>query len=52
MEERGVSKLVGMKLTPATRASTNGATAPAEDVTQANFPMREETPRVSSAAAR
>ncbi len=51
MEERGVSKLVGMKLTPATRASTNGATAPAEEVTQANFPMREES-RVSSVAAR
>jgi len=50
MEERGVSKLVGMKLTPANRASTNGFTAPAKEVTQAHFPMREETPRVSSAA--
>src|SRR5438046_4761821 len=42
MEERGVSKLVGMKLTPPKPASANGASAPAEEVTQANFPMREE----------
>ncbi|HKR52872.1 MAG TPA: hypothetical protein VJR93_00890, partial [Chthoniobacterales bacterium] len=52
MEERGVSKLVGMKLTPPKRASTNGATETVEELTQANFPMREGTRRLGSVAAR
>ncbi len=49
MEERGVSKLVGMKLTTPQRASANGATAKVEEVTQANFPMREERPHAAAA---
>ena len=52
MEERGVSKLVGMKLTPPKPASANGASAPAGEVTQANFPMHEENRRIGSVAAR
>ena len=52
MEERGVSKLVGMKLTPPKPPSANGASAPAEEVTQANFPMHEENRRIGSVAAR
>ena len=52
MEERGVSKLVGMKMTAPSGASANGASESIEEVTQADFPMREEMPRVSSAAAR
>jgi chromosome segregation protein len=52
MEERGVSKLVGMKMTPPRKAETNGAGAPVEDATQRHFAMAEEPPRVSSLAAR
>jgi chromosome segregation protein len=52
MEERGVSKLVGMKLTAPKRASTNRATATVEEVTQTSFPIHEETRRVRSLAAR
>jgi len=52
MEERGVSKLVGMKMTPPRKAEANGASAPPEDATQRHFSMAEESPRVSSLAAR
>jgi len=52
MEERGVSKLVGMKMTPPRKAEANGASAPLEDATQRHFSMAEESPRVSSLAAR
>src|SRR5437868_8851443 len=52
MEERGVSKLVGMKLTAPKPPSANGASAPAGEVTQANFPMHEENRRIGSVAAR
>ncbi len=52
MEEHGVSKLVGMKLTPPTRASTNGATAEAEETSQRHFSMAEEDSRITSVAAR
>jgi chromosome segregation protein len=52
MEERGVSKLVGMKMTPPRKAEANGASAPLEDATQRDFSMAEESPRVSSLAAR
>jgi chromosome segregation protein len=52
MEERGVSKLVGMKLTPPKRASTNGATATVEQATQRHFSITEEDTRVGSMAAR
>lgn len=47
MEERGVSKLVGMKLTAATVAE-NGATAPVTESaksTQAQFPLATPAPR-------
>src|SRR5213595_1905287 len=52
MEERGVSKLVGMKMTPPRKAEANGASAPPEDATQQDFSMAEESPRVSSVAVR
>jgi chromosome segregation protein len=52
MEERGVSKLVGMKMTPPRKAEANGTSAPLEDATQRHFSMAEESPRVSSLAAR
>src|SRR5437588_11622832 len=52
MEERGVSKLVGMKMTPPRKAEANGASVPPQDATQRHFSMAEETPRVSSIAAR
>jgi chromosome segregation protein len=53
MEERGVSKLVGMKMTPPRKAEANGASAsPLEDATQRHFSMAEEESRVSSLAAR
>jgi chromosome segregation protein len=52
MEERGVSKLVGMKMTPPRKAEANGASAPVEETTQRHFAMAEEPPRVSSLAAR
>jgi chromosome segregation protein len=52
MEERGVSKLVGMKLTPPTGTSANGASVTVQKVTQTNFPMREEARRLGSLAAR
>ncbi|PYK96498.1 MAG: hypothetical protein DME32_17565, partial [Verrucomicrobia bacterium] len=52
MEERGVSKLVGMKLTPPTRASTDGATASAEKATRRHFSITEQDPHLSSVAAR
>ena len=52
MEERGVSKLVGMKLTPPKRASTNGAAARAEEATQRHFSIAEEESRIGSVAAR
>jgi len=52
MEERGVSKLVGMKMTPPRKAEANGTSAPVEDATQRHFSMAEESPRVSSLAAR
>jgi chromosome segregation protein len=52
MEERGVSKLVGMKMTSPRKAEANGASAPREDATQQHFSMAEESPRVSSLAAR
>ncbi len=52
MEERGVSKLVGMKMTPPRKAEANGASALLEDATQRHFSMAEESPRVSSLAAR
>jgi chromosome segregation protein len=51
MEERGVSKLVGMKLTPPKRASTNGATASVEEATQRHFSIAEEESRITSVAA-
>ncbi|HKS30776.1 MAG TPA: chromosome segregation protein SMC [Chthoniobacterales bacterium] len=52
MEERGVSKLVGMKLTPPKRASTNGARATVEQATQRHFSVTEENPRIGTVAAR
>jgi hypothetical protein len=52
MEERGVSKLVGMKMTPPRKAEANGASGPLEDATQRHFSMAEESPLVSSLAAR
>ena len=52
MEERGVSKLVGMKMTPPRKAEANGASASPEEPTQRHFSMTEESPRVSSLAAR
>jgi chromosome segregation protein len=52
MEERGVSKLVGMKMSPPRKAEANGASAPVEEATQRHFAMAEEPPRVSSLAAR
>jgi chromosome segregation protein len=52
MEERGVSKLVGMKLTPPKRASTNGAREAVEEATQRHFSITEENPRIGSVAAR
>jgi chromosome segregation protein len=52
MEERGVSKLVGMKLTSPKPASANGASAHAEEATQRHFSITEDDSRVSSAAAR
>ena len=52
MEERGVSKLVGMKMTPPRKAEANGASGPLEDATQRHFSMAEESPQVSSLAAR
>jgi chromosome segregation protein len=52
MEERGVSKLVGMKLTPPRGASTNGAGAAVEEAAQRHFAMPEEDSRVRSLAAR
>jgi chromosome segregation protein len=52
MEERGVSKLVGMKLTPPRKAEANGASASVEEQTQRHFAMSEESPRVRSLAAR
>src|SRR6184192_3354503 len=52
MEERGVSKLVGMKMTPPRKAEANGASARPEDATQRHFSMAEESSRVSSLAAR
>ena len=52
MEERGVSKLVGMKMTPPRKAEANGASVLTEDATQQDFSMAEESPRVSSVAAR
>jgi chromosome segregation protein len=51
MEERGVSKLVGMKLTPPRKAEANGASA-VEKATQRHFSIAEEPHRVSSLAAR
>ena len=52
MEERGVSKLVGMKMTPPRKAEANGASVLTEDATQQDFSMAEESSRVSSLAAR
>jgi chromosome segregation protein len=52
MEERGVSKLVGMKLTAPRKAEANGASASVEEATQRHFSMAEEESRVSSVAAR
>jgi chromosome segregation protein len=52
MEERGVSKLVGMKMTPPRKAEANGASVLTEDATQQDFSMAEESPRVRSLAAR
>ncbi|PYK60099.1 MAG: chromosome segregation protein SMC [Verrucomicrobia bacterium] len=52
MEERGVSKLVGMKMTPPRKAEANGASAPLEGATQRHFSMAEESPRVSSLGTR
>src|SRR5438094_10470679 len=52
MEERGVSKLVGMKMTPPRKTEANGASAPREDATQQHFSMAEEDSRVGSLAAR
>jgi chromosome segregation protein len=52
MEERGVSKLVGMKMTPPRKAEGNGASVPLPDATQRHFSMAEESPRISSLAAR
>ena len=52
MEERGVSKLVGMKMTAPKSASANGAGAAVEDGTRRHFAMAEEPPRVGSLAAR
>jgi len=52
MEERGVSKLVGMKMTPPRKAEANGASASIEEPTQRHFSMAEEDSRVSSVAAR
>jgi chromosome segregation protein len=52
MEERGVSKLVGMKMTAPRKAEANGASASPEEPTQRHFSMTEESPRVSSLAVR
>jgi chromosome segregation protein len=52
MEERGVSKLVGMKLTPPRKAEANGTSATVEEATQRHFSIAEEPPRVNSLAAR
>ena len=52
MEERGVSKLVGMKLTPPKRTSANGASAHVEEATQRHFAIAEEDSRIGSVAAR
>jgi chromosome segregation protein len=52
MEERGVSKLVGMKLTAPRKAEANGVSEPENEPTQRHFQMAEETPRLSSLAAR
>ena len=52
MEERGVSKLVGMKLTSPKPASANGASARPEEATQRHFSITQADSRVSSAAAR
>ena len=52
MEERGVSKLVGMKMTAPRKAEANGASASIEEPTQRHFSMSEEDSRVSSLAAR
>jgi len=52
MEERGVSKLVGMKMTPPRKAEANGASTSIEEPTQRHFSMAEEDSRVSSVAAR
>jgi chromosome segregation protein len=52
MEERGVSKLVGMKMTPPRKAEANGASSPVEEATQRHFSMPEEHSRISSVAAR
>ena len=52
MEERGVSKLVGMKMTPPRKAEANGASATVEEATQRHFSIAEEPHRVSSLAAR
>jgi len=52
MEERGVSKLVGMKLAPPRKAEANGASKPANEPTQRHFPMAEEDSGVRSVAAR
>ena len=52
MEERGVSKLVGMKMTPPRKAEANSVSAPIGEPTQRHFSMAEEESRVSSVAAR
>jgi len=52
MEERGVSKLVGMKMTAPRKVEANGASASVEETTQRHFAMAEEESRASSLAAR
>ncbi|PZR77674.1 MAG: chromosome segregation protein SMC, partial [Chthoniobacterales bacterium] len=51
MEERGVSKLVGMKLSAPRKAETNGATNAAAPESQRQFSMSEEAPRIPSLMA-
>ena len=53
MEERGVSKLVGMKLTPPkARRPTAPATPARRSERSAHFSMTEENPRIGPLAAR
>jgi hypothetical protein len=53
MEERGVSKLVGMKLTAPQEASTTPTSnGHGESATQRNFPLEAAEPQKSFAARR